>query len=987
MKPCSPPIRRIVSSLALVIAAVGMAVRPALALDPQKAITQYVRTNWTVESGLPENSAHAIAQTADGYLWLGTEEGLTRFDGVRFVTFTHHNSSLPSSFIQALAASKDGTLWVGTDTGLAHFRPSVTDKRGGDFTNFTTHDGLTDNNIAAIAEDHEGAVWVGTALGLNRISNGHVENWTSGHGVADAAVQTIAVDQGGTLWVGTQNGLSRYADGHFVTFTVKNGLPGNNITALAPSPDGSLWVGTQSHGVVQIVQGRVLIPGVKMPWHEIAGLVVDRDGALWIAFDHHGIGRLYGNKLDLYGAAQGLPSDLLTNALFEDREGSLWFGTLDSGAVQLRDGRFSVFGKAEGLPSNYIGELTQAQDGSMYIGADNNGVVKVLPDGHVEILDQHNGLPNQSVYSLLVTHDGSLWVGYRRGTLARWKDGKASIYRDDLARDASLNALFEDRDGHIWVGFNPKGFAEFNHGAFRHVTDNGVVRYIAQSRDGAIWLATDGGGLQRYFHGLIARYTTADGLPSDHVMYVYADAEGSVWATTAGGGISRIRDGRVVSWTPNRGIPDTTIGSILEDGEGNLWLGGDNGISRVSKAELERTADEPGASVHAVTYGQADGLRVPETLFGSMPCAWKARDGKLWFATIGGVAVVDPAHMPTLQAVPRVLIEHATFNGRILPLEDGVRVGPGSGNFEIAFTAPTFIAPEFVHFRYRMYGLDKDWVAADSRGARYTNLPPGNYTFVVEAENADGLWNKPRAVFRFDVRPPLAETPLAWVYYGILALFLAWAIVAFRTRSLIRHQFELTRVVAERTDLLEKEKAALEDARRELHIQATHDSLTGLFNRAAILEHLEREVSRSIRDGHSVGVILADLDNFKAINDNYGHLCGDNILRETAARLRAAARGYDLVGRYGGEEFLIVFPGWDMEVAPGRIDDLLQSIRSKKFEVNGGEIQLTCSLGVATFRPNVDAPDVWDVLSRADTALYVAKNSGRNTASFEVRSN
>lgn len=969
------------------LAATAVLVRPASALDPHKAITQYVQTTWNDEDGLPENSVHAIAQTTDGYLWFGTEEGLTRFDGVRFVTYTIHNApGLHSNFIQTLAAGEGGTLWVGTDSGLSQFHPSVTEARGGTFTVLTTRDGLTDNNITALCEDREGALWVGTTLGLNRIINGNVENWTSGHGLADAAVRAIAVDSGGTLWVGTENGLSRFANGRFVTFTTRDGLTDNNITALAPSPDGSLWVGTAGHGVLQVAQGRIVVQRQKLPWPEVAGLRVDRDGVLWIAFDHHGIGRLFGNQFDPYGVAQGLPSDLCTPALFEDREGSLWVGMLDSGVVQLRDGRFTVYGKAEGLTGNYIGELVQGMDGSIFIGADNNGVDRLFPDGHVEVLNQRSGLPNQAVYSLLVTRDGSLWIGYRRGTLARWHNGRVSIFQDPEAQDASLNALYEDRDGHIWVGYNPKGFAEFDDGRFRHITDMGIIRYITQSRDGSIWLASDGGGVERYFHGKLTRYTSADGLPSDHVMYVYADREEGIWVGVSGGGISRIHDGRVVSWTPGQGIPDTTIGSILEDNEGYLWLGGDNGITRVAKAELERTAGAPGASIQAISYGRVDGLRIPETLFGSMPCAWKARDGRLWFATIGGAAVVDPAHMPVNHVVPQVQIERVTFNGRMLPIEDGIRVGTGTGNFEVAFTAPSFVAPQLVRFRYRLYGLDKSWVAADARSARYASLPPGHYTFVVEAENPDGSWNRPRAVFSFVVLPPPLKRPLAYACYIFVALILAWAIVAYRTRSLIRRQWHLTSLVAERTAQLEKEKEALEAARRELHIQATHDSLTGLFNRAAILEHLQREISRSVRDGQPLGVILADLDEFKHINDNYGHLCGDNILRETATRLRSAARGYDLVGRYGGEEFLLVFPGWDLEVAPGRIEDLLEAIRSRNFQVTGGEVRLTVSLGVATFRPGLDSEDIWEVLSRADTALYVAKNSGRNTASFEVRS-
>lgn len=966
--------------------AAGFLSQSASALDPHKSITQYVQTSRNSESGLPENSVHSLAQTRDGYLWMGTEEGLTRFDGVRFVTYTIHNApGLASNYIASLAADRDGSLWVGTDSGLSHFLPSATAGRSGTFTALTAKDGLTDNNITALCEDREGVLWVGTRLGLNRLSHGRMEDWTTDHGLADGGVNALAIDASGALWVGTDRGLSRLEGSRFATLTAREGLPDNNVTALAPAPDGSMWAGTQAHGVAQIRQDKVIRPAPRLQWQEIVGLLVDRDGSLWIAFDRHGLGRLIGGKVEMYGVAQGLPSDLCTSALLEDREGSLWLGLLDAGVVQLRDGRFSVFGKSEGLSGNYIGEVTQGPDGSMWIGADYNGLNRLDPDGHVEVFDQRNGFPAQAVYSLLFAHDGTLWIGYRRGTLAHYANGDVTIYQDPEALDASLNSLFEDRDGQIWVGYNPKGLARFTEGKFEHVTDSGIIRCITQTGDGALWLATDGDGVERYFHGVLTRYTTANGLPSDHVMYVYADAQGSVWAGVVAGGLVRIRDGQVVSWTPEQGVPDTTIGSILEDGAGNLWLGGDGGVYHVSKAELERTAGIPGANVHAVSYGQADGLRMAETLFGSMPCAWKARDGRLWFATIAGVAVVDPAHVPKIEPAPQVLIEKATFNNTRLSLENGLRLGPGPGNLTVAFTAPSFIAPERLGFRYRLEGFDPDWVAADARSARYTNLPPGHYTFVVQARSADGVWNSAGASFSFVLRPPLRDTPLAWALYGLGILVLAWAAVAFRTRSLVRRQWELTRVVAERTAQLEAEKAALEGARHELHIQATHDSLTGLFNRAAILEHLEREVARSVRDGEPLGVILADLDNFKGVNDNYGHLCGDDILRETAVRLRAAARDYDLVGRYGGEEFLIIFPGWDLQVAPTRIDDLLNAIRTRNFQVADGQVHLTCSFGVATFRPEVDAPDMWEVLSRADTALYVAKNSGRNTASFEVR--
>lgn len=972
--------------IAMLVAGALVLVCPAHGLDPDKAITQYVQTAWNSSSGLPENSVHAITQTDDGYLWLGTEEGLTRFDGVRFVTYTFHNApGLASDYISVLAASRDGSLWAGTDSGLTHVRQAGPERGNLKFESYTTHEGLAGNEVSALCEDKGGALWVGTTQGLNRIVDGRVENWTSDHGLPDPSIGALAIDAKGTLWVGTAKGLAHLDHGRFITLTSGDGLPDANITALAAGRDGSLWVGTMFHGIAQLRQGRVFVPSYKWPSPNIAALLEDRDGALWIAFDHHGIGRLSHDKLDLYDASRGLPSDLATHALFEDREGSFWVGLLDAGMVQLRDGKFSIFGRAEGLSNNYIGEVIQGPDGTMYFGTDTMGVDHMLPDGRIENLGPRQGLPNLAVFSLLLTHDGALWIGYEHGTLARYDHGHVSVFRDPQAADASLNSLLEGSDGTLWIGFNPRGLAKFDRGAFTHITTSGMVRCLAETADGALWLATDGDGVQRYFHGTLTRYTTADGLPTDHALYVHAGPTGNIWVGLASGGISRIRDGHVDSWTPSQGVPDTAIGSILEDNAGNLWMGSNNGIFRISKQELDNTAGTPHAAVHAVVYGQPDGLRIAETLFGSMPCAWKDRAGRLWFTTLAGAAMVDPAHMPVNKAAPPILLERVTANARDVAVENGLRLGPSPVNLEVNFTAPSFIAPQLIRFRYRLDGFDPDWIDADARSARYTNLPAGNYTFRVQAENADGVWSDPGASFALVLRPPLVETPWAYLFYIVLGTLFVWMIMWIRTRSLTLRHKQLERLVAERTSQLETEKTALEAARRELQVQATHDSLTGLFNHASILEHLEREVARAARDREPLGVLLADLDNFKAVNDNFGHLCGDDVLREAAQRLCSAVRGYDLVGRYGGEEFLLLFPGWDFQRAPTRVDDVLNAIRSLPFEIEEGKISITCSVGVAVFRPDLDQPSTRAVLSRADTALYVAKNSGRNTASFEVR--
>lgn len=958
---------------------------PAHALDPGKWITQYLQTTWNTTTGLPQSTVLAIAQTSNGYIWLGTEEGLARFDGARFRVFTRRNTpGLPSNYIQALRACSDGGLWIGTDTGLSHYRPELEAGPTGGFQTLTTANGLSSNNVTALVEDHAGDLWVGTSLGLDRIHEGHVQTWTVSDGLADNAVSNMALDAGGTLWIGTEKGLSRFENGRFVTFTTRDGLPSDIVTALTTSPDGSVWVGTLADRVTQIRNGKVMVLDERLPWSEINALLADRDGALWIAFDHHGIGRLYHGRLDLYGAARGLPSNRCSSILFEDREGSLWVGTQDAGVVQFRDGKFTVFGKPEGLSGNYIDSVIQAQDGTMWIAADTDGVNHLLANGKVEVWNQSKGLPNQEAFSILQTRDGALWIGYRRGTLAELRNGRITVYRDPSAADSGLLTLFQDREGRMWVGFGGKGLAQFDHGRFRHITDTGQVRSIVESPDGALWIALDGEGVARRYQGSVTHYTTADGLAGNHVMCVYAEADGTIWAGTADG-LSRIRDGHVVSWGPQQGLPDSAVGSVIEDNLGNLWIGGDAGIARIALKELNETAGTPSGPVHPVLYGTSDGLRTRETLYGTGFSTWKSRDGRLWFSTILGAAVIDPAHIPVNHVVPPVWIERVTFDSRAVPLHDGLRLGPGSGNLEVTFTAPSFVAPQQVRFRYRLNGFDQDWIyTASRRSAWYTNLPPGSYNFEIDAANSDGIWNNTGASFSFVLRPRITRTPLAWFCYVALALLLAWGVLSFRTRNLLRRHKELSQTVAERTAQLESEKSALEVARHALHIQATHDSLTGLFNRAAILEHLHREIARAHREKTPLTVAIADLDHFKSLNDNYGHLCGDDTIREAADRFRSAMRGYDLAGRYGGEEFLMLLPGLDPRLAPSRVNELLEAIRSRPFAVGDAKIHVTCSIGVATFRPDTETPTDRELLSRADTALYVAKKAGRNQVVFEL---
>lgn len=967
--------------------------QPASALDADRAISQYIQTSWTSESGLPQNSVHAVAQTADGFLWFGTEEGLARFDGEQFHIYNRRNTpAFGSDFVQALAAGSDGSLWIGTDSGLTHLERDPASAslatgvaRDSQFVTLTSKNGLTGDAITALAEAPDGSLWVSTTQGLNRVQGNHIDSWTTANGLPDNAVNAVALDTAGALWVGTERGLARLDHGRWTRWTTQNGLPGDRVVELASAPDGSIWASIFGKGLVQIVTGRVVVPSIPLPSKEIQALLFDRNGALWMTFDRHGLGRFEHGKLSTYTDSNGLPSSRTTRALFQDREGSLWVGLLDAGIAQLREGKFAVWGKPEGLAGNYVGNMLEAHDGSMWFGTDSNGLTHVLPDGRLEQWDHRRGLPDQAVFSLAQTRDGSLWVGYRRGALARIQNGHVTTFHDPIGVDSSVNSLFEDRDGTLWVGYFGKGLAQFHNGTFAHLTSSGSIPAIAQSPDGAIWVATDGDGVMRLFKGATTRFTAANGLPNNHAMCIDADSNGDIWVGTASGGLSRIRDGHIVNWTPDQGLPDSTIGSVTVDNRGDLWIGGDSGVARIARYELDAFDRTGTRTLHPTLFGTVDGLRSRETLYGSMPSTWKDSSGRLWFATIMGAAVIDPAHIPMNPVVPPVWIESVTSDAHPIAAQNGIRLDSGSHNLEFTFTAPSFVAPQKMNFRYRLNGFDRDWNEAGSRrSAWYTNLPPGNYTFSVIAQNNDGTWNPRGASFNFVLLPALSRTPLAYLLYALFILVTGWYVYAFRMRSILRRGQELTRLVSERTAQLEEEKAALNAARRELHVRATYDSLTNLLNRAAILERLEHEVSRSIRDKTPLGVAIVDLDHFKRINDTYGHLCGDTVIREAADRLRCALRSYDLAGRYGGEEFLILLPGCDLGQVPGRMNHLLEALRARPILLSGEELHLTCSIGATTFRPEHDLPDMLDLLRRADDAMYRAKKSGRNRATIDT---
>jgi len=943
----------------------------SVVLQSQKAITQFVQAPLTVENGLPESSVAAVAQTSDGYLWFGTEEGLARYDGLQITVFeTANHKALKDNFIETLAPGHDGSLWVGT-------RSSLLQLKNGEFQTYFT----AQSPLRTIFEAQDGRVWVGSLDGLYVVEGKKIRRYTTRDGLPGNSIASIVQSADGTLWIGTSNGLASLKDDRFRTYGFREGLTADTVRSLAVSSDGSLWIATTNRLVRWMARPLETVPPSKLPPHDqIASLVEDRHGALWIGFDHSGIASLKNGEVSTYTTRQGLPSDDVAQVL-EDRDGHLWVGMGEGGVVELREGIFRNFGKPEGLSDDMVWSVLQARDQSLWVGTNGKGLNHIDKDGKVRVYTMRDGLAGDSIFALMESPDKSLWAGSEHGALNHLDHGRITAFEDPASVGHRITSILQDPSGDLWLAFHEEnGLVRFHQGKFQHYPVPGLLNTATFAPDGSLWLGTDHAGVSQFRNGsVVTTYTSDKGLLANFAQAVYVDREGVVWVGTSPGGLNRIKDGRVTTYSIDQGLFDLTVGTILEDNAGYLWMTCNKGIYKVSKKELNDYADGRLSAIHSTVYGTADGLRSAEANFGAEPSAWKGRDGRLWFATIAGVASVDPIHSQTAISEPAPLIEGVLFNRHPIHFEQGAIASPGGGDLEIQYTTPDFVAPRRIEFRYRLHGSDADWVeVGNRREAFYTKLPPGHYVFEVQGASGGHAWNSNVARLAIVLEPHFWQTGWFQGLCGFLLLVLAAAIYRLSVRFLIARNRELEERVFERTAELQRALKLAEGAQVALREQATKDSLTKLWNRRSIFEFLDQTLLRARREVSRVSVLMVDADHFKLINDTYGHFTGDQVLAEVAARFAHLMRIYDFAGRYGGEEFVIVLPGCSLADALKRAEDFRRAIVENPMLTDSGPVTVTCSFGVAEDSGTASAEEL---IHKADEALYCAKKAGRNCVS------
>lgn len=783
--------------------------RVSIALDPGKALTQYRLDSWRTEQALPQDTVQTVLQTRDGYLWVGTQEGLARFDGVRFRVWDERTTpELGGGSVLSLLEDSRGRLWIGLVGGIARLE-------GGVFTNLRA--GLSQGISAwSFLETPDGDVWVATSgAGLFRYRGDDRKAFTVSDGLPTNDLRSVCRDRAGDLWIGTTGkGVVRMQGGTLSVFDTRSGLSSDFVRSVVAHPDGGIWAGTAGGGLLRLTGGeKVEITQVEgLPTNQVSALLPDRDGTLWVGTWGEGVLRIREGRVETLSSKNGLTNDQIWS-LGSDTEGNVWIGTWIGGLNRLANGRFLPLGVPEGLSSDNTRAVLQTRDGVLWIATAGGGLNRV-ENGQVTAIRSADGFETDEICSLAEGADGSVLAGtYTKGAF-RVSGRRATplVYAGRLP-SADVHAILETRAGTLWIGTS-SGAYRLSEGRLETIFQGGAtVRHaivgLLEDRAGTIWIATHD-GIYAWSGGQLVHRTTADGLAGDRVLALHEDVDGTLWIGCSAG-LTRYTGGRFQSLTSSESLLDDSILAIVDDGLGDLWLTTNRGLSRVRKADLEAYFAGRAKAVPFVAFGIQDGLRARTFAGGQQPTAIRMSSGNLAFPSYRGVVIVDPRSIGESPRPSAVLVEEIVADGVSRTGPGPFELPAGTKGLELRYTAPTFAAPDSLSYSYELVGVDPGPVEAGNRHrAFYTNLAPGSYTFRITATNHEGVSSPRATTVTFSILPRFVET---WAFRGALLAALAAALYgAHRARiaSLKRRKDELETIVAGRTEEIRTLNTTLE---------------------------------------------------------------------------------------------------------------------------------------------------------------------------------
>ena len=821
----------------------------------------YLIDTWDSEKGLPDNFVTSMVQTPDGYLWVGTYDGLARFDGSRFVIFKPENiPQLGHARIVKLFLDAQGTLWINTYDG------SLTSLRKGVFTKewtgrkkgiseawlvasdsreitFAFRSGLMISRPAATGvsndwqilqppgnppgafscKDHTGSLWCYTLDGkLWRITNSGFESVPISASLRGREIHWLALDLSGRIWVGTEKEIAAWDGNRFQDMT-PIGERDLNVASLTFTQDGGVLVA--ANGRLRKCLDRKWVseldawPDLMQEQQLQSSIHQDREGGLWRVSRGLGIFHISSNGVsEVITVANGLPGDH-TTCWLEDQEGNIWVGVGNGGLVRLRKKHFETIGTLTGQPAQPAMSVCEDQIGALWIGTYGGGLNR-WHNGSLTHFSISTQFPGDFVFSVYPVSPGKLWVSAGLEDFYLIQDGQLKPAPTTVH---AVKSILVDRQGRTWLG-RKDGVDCWADGKLREWSSHTgsiakPVRALAEDKQGVIWIGADDGNIYRFDGDQLRAFRLPEFPAPQAVWSMLADADGTLWIGTSDAGLLHFEAGHFTRFTSKKdGLPDDMICQILDDERGNLWIGSHHGICRVSKNSLRAFASGKASAIACSIYDRSDGLPTLQCSDMYQPSAWRGHNGKLWFATVKGVVGVQPKEVPVNSQPPPVVIEEFLVDGKIqsrLETYDAkataLKISPGKQNFEFRYTALSLTDADKIKFRYKLEGFDADWVNAETRRwVQYNYLKPGTYRFRVTACNNDGLWNETGDYISLRVMPHFWET--RW-FLTLLALALIAGVASvarYISNRELRH--ELARL--ERLRDIEQDRARIA---RDIH--------------------------------------------------------------------------------------------------------------------------------------------------------------------------
>lgn len=758
---------------------------------------QLALRTYTVEDGLVQSSVYSMFQDKDGYMWIGTEGGISKFDGINFINLTTKDG-LPDNYIRCMIQDKSGDIWFGTFAG------GISRYDGKNFTTYDTSNGLCNNQVYTICEDKNGNIWVGTDQGASRYDGKNFVTYSQKNGLKKEFVRIIYKDSKGNLWFGyggPGGGITRYDGKNFSNFSYNEGIPCDKVLTIFEDKSGTIWLGTYE-GIVKF-DGNKFIDFSKIksiPKAMVSSIVQDKNGVLWFGTYENGLIKYENEKVYIYGSENGLSSNSV-QTMYEGKRGDLWIGMYNGGIARYSAERYSFYTSKDGLLNESIYAVNEYPKGVLWIGTYGGGLVKIENNKLITYTSK-NGLPDDFISSMMTSRNNSLWIGTMHG-ISNYVNGHFRNYStvDGLA-DNLVFCVHEDESGIIWIATN-NGISRFDGRTFNNLTEkdgliNNIVYTILEDSFGNLWFGT-ADGLSKYDGKNFTNFNITNGLINNTVFSLCEDNLGYIWVGTTGG-VSIYNGTQFSNFNNETGLSDNNCNFLLMD-KGYLYIGTNKGINKLDLNSYRK------GNFNIKVYTAKDGLPSSECTTGG---GFKDSNGILWFGTIKGVIQYNPKNVPKYFAPP-IFISQMKVMDKSVPFLKKFDLKYFQNYIRFEYHSLIFGSPEDVEYKYKLDGSDQEWHLTNDRSITYSSLKPGEYKFRVIAKNKDGIWSTKEASVSFIIHPPFYETAWFRISMIIIALLSTYSIYLVKTRQVKRRNLELAMMVKERTKELEQEKNKSEE--------------------------------------------------------------------------------------------------------------------------------------------------------------------------------